>query len=488
MTWRAAAVAGLVLILTAMGAAASAQPADERAIFRATLTAAVDHGLSRSGDETLMSGAPDDAALSDRIAAYVNAQRRGQVSPSSVSRDWAYWPAPYDAATELAKARAEDRLSAFLGETPPPDQRYGRLVGERRRLAALVAAGGWPGISVGRPLRGGAVDARIGQLRARLAAEGFLVAPAAQPDVFDTGLEAALGQFQEAHGLTPDGVVGGRTLAALNVTAQARLDQIDLNLERWRWLPRRLSPDRIEVNVADARADVFENGAMALSMRVVVGDKTHRTPLFASSMAAVVFNPPWNVPASIAAKELYPKERARPGYLARNRFSLVDGHLQQAPGAGNALGRLKFDFDSPFGVYLHDTPSKSAFSRDDRFLSHGCIRLQAPDQLAQRLLEGQGWSAAQIEAALGAGQTRRVELTEQTPLYVVYFTAFVDDAGRLNFRDDPYGWDGLLAGALRREASISPGVRHGDRLLAEVGPGYDWPGAMESTCRYDAGK
>jgi murein L,D-transpeptidase YcbB/YkuD len=220
-------------------------------------------------------------------------------------------------------------------------------------------------------------------------------------------------------------------------------------------------------------------------MRVVVGDRSHRTPLFASAMAAVVFNPPWNVPASIAAKELYPKERARPGYLSRNRFRLVDGHLQQAPGAGNALGRLKFDFDSPFGVYLHDTPSKSAFTRDNRFLSHGCIRLQAPDALAQQLLGAQGWSAETIEAAIQTGQTRRVDLSARTPLYVTYFTAFVDDRGRLNFRDDAYGWDRLLASALRA-AGVPAGVRHGDRLFVEAAPGYAWPGAMESTCQYDA--
>lgn len=304
-------------------------------------------------------------------------------------------------------------------------------------------------------------------MRTRLNAEGYTTAGAA-PDQFDAALKAALQAFQRAHGLNPDGVLGPESRRALNVPAAERLRQIDLSLERWRWLPRSLPARRIEVNVAAAEAALIDGGGDVLSMRMVVGDLAHKTPLFSSAVHSVVFNPPWNVPASIARNEILPRARRDPGYLARNRFSYVNGQLQQAPGPGNALGRVKLDFDSPFGVYLHDTPAKAAFAQTRRTLSHGCMRMEKPTELAALLLAPQGWSAGEVEAAIAAGSTRRVRLSTQTPIFVVYQTAWVEADGRVAFRPDVYGWDAKLAEALGPKAVAAA---MGTRLESECADG-----------------
>ncbi|HEY2358712.1 MAG TPA: L,D-transpeptidase family protein, partial [Phenylobacterium sp.] len=279
-----------------------------------------------------------------------------------------------------------------------------------------------------------------------------------QGDVFDAALEQALMDFQRHHELQADGVVGRGTLAALNVTAEDRLAQLDANLERWRWLPA-LPAERIEVDVAAANAILYDDDAPRLAMRVVVGDAQHKTPMFSSRLDALVFNPPWNVPSSIAAKELLPHERADPGYLARNDFVVVGGALQQRPGPRNALGRVKFDFPSPFGVYLHDTPSRAAFARPGRWLSHGCIRLEKPRELAAAVLGPQGWGPDRIDAVIEAGETTRVQLSNTVPLYVLYWTVVLAEDGRPAFRPDPYAWDAKLmkaiAGAGRSRGKVA---------------------------------
>src|SRR5581483_2872606 len=250
----------------------------------------------------------------------------------------------------------------------------------------------------------------------------------------------ALAAFQVDHGVKPSKMLDAATLAALNVDAAARLAIIDVNLERARWLPRNLPGDRIEVDIAEPQATLYQAGAPVLGMRAIVGDPTRHTPSFASEVTAIVFNPPWVVPASIAAAELYPKERRSPGYLARNGFIVQDGQLIQKAGPKAALGFVKFDMPDPFAVYLHDTPS--------RWLCHGCVRLEQPRELATALLAAQGWSRAMVEAAIAAKATRRVELETHTPVFVVYRTVVAGSDGRAVFRPDVYGWDAELVAAL----------------------------------------
>jgi murein L,D-transpeptidase YcbB/YkuD len=250
-------------------------------------------------------------------------------------------------------------------------------------------------------------------------------------------------------------VLGPATRAALNVTAQERLAQIEANLGRARWLPRPLPADRIEVDVGSATLRLFRGDRPTLEMKVVVGDPQHPTPMFASAVEAVIFNPPWNVPASIASKEILPRAARDPGYLARQGFVFREGGgLQQRPGPLNALGVVKFDFPSPYGVYLHDTPGKGAFLRERRALSHGCMRLEKPLELAAALLGAQGFGRSDVDAAVAAGATRRVALQAPTPLYVQYRTVTANAAGEASFWPDVYGWDGKLAAALTRTSTV----------------------------------
>lgn len=378
------------------------------------------------------------------------------VSRRQVDRLWGFQPASRDIPGEFEAARAKARLGPWLQTLGPPGQAYQDLRAAQRRYARLVALGGWPALPEGPVLRDGDADRLVSALRRRLRAEGYEIT--AEGDRFDADLTSALKTYQVRHGLTPDGVLGPRTRASLDVSAPARLAQIEANLERARWLPRPLAPERLEVDVASATATLFEADAPVLSMRVVVGDLRHKTPIFASRLEAVVVNPPWNVPASIATNEILPRAARDPSYLARNGFRIVEGRLQQRPGPANALGRLKFDLQSPYGVYLHDTPAKNAFARETRTLSHGCMRLENPAALAQWLLARQGWPASRLESAIADGETRRIALERPLSLLVVYWTAFVNDGG-LHLLPDPYRWDAPLARALAGAAPAETAAR-----------------------------
>lgn len=436
----------LAVWLAAGAAAAAPEPpltASERSAIVSTLSAAEDAGPQPEGSL-------DDAGLWAAMVRHATAESGLRVDPRDVDRLWSIAPTPRLLEAEAQAARSEGRLDAWLRSLGPAAPRYRALSAARATYARVVAAGGWGELPDLSDLKPAAVDPRVALLRARLALEGYSAAPPttpATPATFDAGLTAALMVFQRNHGLRADGRPGPRTRAELNIPADRRLAQIDANLERWRWLPP-LPDDRVEVDIGAADATLYRAGAPRLTMRTVVGDRAHRTPIFVSALDAIVFNPPWNVPASIAAQELLPKERASPGYLAGHGYSYVDGRLQQRPGPANALGRLKFDLPSPFGVYLHDTPGRSAFERVTRTLSHGCVRLEKPRELAAELLADQAWTPQGIDAAIDTGVTRRVGLRQPVPLYVLYWTAVAAADGTVEFRRDVYGWDAKLSRAL----------------------------------------
>jgi murein L,D-transpeptidase YcbB/YkuD len=392
--------------------------------------------------------AMDDDALAAATLAWARAEAGLRLRPSAVDRFWVLEPPVRNLANEFEAARRDGRLQAWLAGLPPADPRYRALSAARDRYRRLVQAGGWTALPAGPPLKAAEQGPLAEALRRRLSAENYDVGVGREPDRFDPDLTAALERFQSRHGLVADGVLGRGTRAALDVPAEARLQQIELNLERLRWSPAPLPAERLELDIAAAEAVLYRAGTPRLRMRVVVGKPATRTPMFASRIESVVFNPPWNVPASIASKEITPKVQRDPTYLVRHHYVLVPTGLQQLPGPDNALGRIKFDLPSPFGVYLHDTPARSAFARPARALSHGCMRLEKPLELAVDLLGPQGWSTDTAQAAIDAGETRRVALAQPIPLQVVYRTAFVDEAGDLQFRPDVYGWDGKLRAAL----------------------------------------
>lgn len=390
----------------------------------------------------------DDAALRAAVIRYAARELGQRIRPSAIDRMWAVQPPHRDVAAELAAAQAGGRLPQWLQSLSPNYRQYRALRAAERRYEAMVKAGGWPVLTGKHKLQEGDRDPEVEVLRARLAAEGYGQSTGVQLDRFDAAVKAALVAFQTRHGIAADGVLGPETRATLNVSAETRLDQIRANLERWRWMPRALPGDRLMVDIAGQRAALFHAGQPILRMKVVVGDPKHHTPMFISKLDAVVFNPPWLVPSSIASKEIWPKARRDPGYLKRGGFVVSGGRLIQQPGPKNSLGQLKFDLPSPFGVYLHDTPVKSAFTKTRRALSHGCMRLEKPRELAGVLLARQGWTEEMVAEAIAAGATRRVDLKATVPLYVSYWTVVADAAGETYFRPDVYGWDRKLTAAL----------------------------------------
>jgi murein L,D-transpeptidase YcbB/YkuD len=220
-----------------------------------------------------------------------------------------------------------------------------------------------------------------------------------------------------------------------------RLREIEVNLERERWLPRRLPPDRVWVNVADERLVLYRGDRPVFSTRVIVGqdEQRNQSPEFQAKINAVLFNPPWNIPQDIATNEIMPKTLHDPDYLARhNMVVLPNGVLQQLPGANSGLGQMMFDMANRFDVYLHDTPSKNLFSRENRRISHGCIRAEHPRELAALLMQQ---PIEAIDRAIAAGSTTRSDLPQPVPVFVIYETAFADADGRLQSRPDIYRRD-----------------------------------------------
>ncbi len=387
--------------------------------------------------------------LGAAVLSYAKAVHTGRLGQDGFIDDWGLRPAAYDPTPDFNQAVAEDRIGPWLDSLPPPYTGYQSLTQGLAAYRMIAAKGGWKPISPGPTLKVGADDPRVIELRARLAAEDSTVS-AEGPSMFDADLAKALMRAQKRFGLQDDGVLTTVTQAALNVSIDDRISQIDANLERWRWLPQVLPVDRIQVNIAAAILTVFHADAATLSMRAVTGRPGDETPMLQSQVESIVFNPPWNVPSSIAARALWPKEKANPGYFATHDFIVIpteDGgsRLQQKAGPQAALGRVKFDFPNPYGVYLHDTPTRSTFDRFSRLESHGCVRLQRPLVLANNLLQGDAvWTPVAVDAAVAAGKTVRAPLPQPIAVYLFYWTAYLGTDGQMNFRDDPYGWDRLL--------------------------------------------
>jgi L,D-transpeptidase YcbB len=380
--------------------------------------------------------------------------RNGRVNPSTVYRDCVYESTEADLPGLLQTGLDERRVQEVLEDLAPSHPIYQGLKLARGFYRGIVARGGWPVVPDGPFLKSDVRDPRVEALRARMEASGFADEAPEGRDLYDAPLQTAVIAFQERNGLEADGVVGKGTLEVLNVPAEDRLRQIEVNLERWRWMPRALGERYIVVNTAAFVLDVVEDGRTVLPMRVVVGKPATKTPMFSGMMTYLVLAPYWNVPSGIAQNEILPKVERDPGYLSRNGYEMTTGaggrvSIRQKPGAKNALGRIKFMFPNSFNVYLHDTPSRSLFGRAARAFSHGCIRVEQPVELAEYLLrDNPDWDREKILAAIDQGRERAVILKEPIPVHLVYWTVWVDDAGVVQFREDLYGRDAELAKAL----------------------------------------
>jgi murein L,D-transpeptidase YcbB/YkuD len=373
-------------------------------------------------------------------------------------------------------ADADSDNLAELNRWLPPDATFWRLRAAIGAYGDMADRGGWPAVNPGPKLEPGARDGRIVQVRQRLLASGDLSDTPADPVLYDEQIEAAVRAFQARHGLAVDGVIGHGTIDALNVPVEERLASMIFNLHRLHEQARDWGDDYVMVNVAGAQLMLVKNGAIAAAYNVIVGRRERRTPEVHSAINRLEFNPYWNVPSGIYAKDFLPKLRKDRGYLA-NYSNLrvyragepaneVDPgsidwfsdearqmrlRLRQDPGPENALGPAKFLFPNPYDVYLHGTNKPSLFAKADRFLSSGCVRLPDPLGFAELLLrDDPNWSRQRIEAAVGDRRNRSVTLAEPLPVHLIYDTAWVDDAGTVQFRADVYGRDAREAAVAQR--------------------------------------
>jgi murein L,D-transpeptidase YcbB/YkuD len=389
-----------------------------------------------------------DLLASDAFVLYALHLGRGKVREERIA-GWHVERPDLDLTARLREAVATGPDEA-LAAVAPGHPGYHRLREALSTLRSIQAEGGWPVMAAGRPLRVGDRGSRVSALRARLVLGGDLAAAGGaaaddQTPGFDARIEAAVRRFQTRHGLEEDGVVGSRTRAAMNVPAGERVRGVEVNLERWRWLARDLGKRYVLVNVAGFFAGLHDEDRLILGMRAVVGRPYRRTPIFSDRIRYLVFSPYWNIPARIARDEILPKGET---YMARNDIERVGSRLRQRPGPHNALGRVKFMFPNRFNVYLHDTPARSLFDEATRSFSHGCIRVARPLELAAELLAGQGWTREEVAAAAARRQPLRVSLDAPVPVHILYWTAWVDEQGTLQFRDDLYRRDAAVRRAL----------------------------------------
>jgi murein L,D-transpeptidase YcbB/YkuD len=427
--------------------------------------------LSAGGAASAEELALFDAALSVGLLRMISDLHIGKVNPRNVDFALDVAPKEYDLAALVAKAVREDRVREAVVAAEPRFRAYRHLVAALATYRALAATPGLAPVVIAPPLRPGDSFDGAPALALWLHALGDLLPddPAPTGPRYEGALVAAVERFQRRHGIEADGVVGPVTARTLAVPAAARVRQIELTLERYRWIPELGDERLVLVNLpafelfAFDRVDAWD--APALAMRVVVGRAGRTpTPVLASTLRHVVFGPYWNVPRSIAHGEILPKLHADLGYLARQEMEIVaDGtvlsasaesvervaagtaRVRQRPGAKNALGRVKFLFPNPHDVYLHDTPSQRVFTASRRDFSHGCVRVEQPEAFARWVLAGQSeWTEARIAGALATPAEQWVPVARPPVVLLFYATAVARAGGTASFYEDLYGHDAEL--------------------------------------------
>ena len=388
-----------------------------------------------------------DFELTTQLLHYASDLRSGRPNLKHLDSDVDLPRDSFDKGSVLAQALDRQNLKGFLQDLAPRSPAYASLRAALARYRDIAARGGWRELPVEKPYDAkSASTTSLLALQNRLAMEDAGLTMNTPPSVPD--VDAALRRFQLRNGVAGDGRVGKETLALLNTSAASRAAQIAANMERLRWLPHELEKNYVEVNVPDATLHLFDNGVEILSSRVIVGRPADPTPIFRAEITDIVANPPWIVPATIARNEILPKVRRNPAYLARHDMFISNGQVQQRPGPKNALGYLKLNVTDRFAVYLHDTPSRSLFAREQRFLSHGCIRVQQITPLASYVLTGDITGGVdRLLSVIATGDTIHLPIKQPIPLYVDYFTAFPAPDGSLQFRADIYGRDSRMIAA-----------------------------------------
>ena len=427
---------------------------------------ALSQAIAATHDESDAARAQLDATITAALLTLGRDVAIGHTSPPPES----HWK-PRRQAPDLAgtlSAAAQGDVTSWLNDVRPRHPEYAALQKALATLQALDDQSEWPTVpkSIVKP---GSSGPAVVAIRRRLAASGELPASESGPNpspVFDANVQSALRAFQEHNGLKATGALDAATIAAMNVPLAERIRQVALNLERWRWMPDDLGDRHFIVNIPYFHLFAREHGKPVKDIRVIVGQPGKETPIFSADMTTVVFSPYWNIPDSIVEGETAPKVARDPEFLAKNNIeilrvtksgtstvdpskvdwddvqSLKELSFRQKPGDKNALGHVKFLFPNPFDVYLHDTPTDNLFGRTGRAFSHGCVRVEEPEELAKYVLRGYPeWDEAHILEAMNAGVEKQVKLTQPIPVHIVYFTAWVDEAGGLHFQPDIYGYD-----------------------------------------------
>lgn len=397
----------------------------------------------------------------------------GKIDPESLEAQWGIRRGkpdiPFDRylKTMLRQETVEEGFRHFY----PPHPGYAAMVAEAERLTAIK--GGDFSIKTdlkNSSLKPGDSSAYIAEIKRKLAFLGLYTPDTlTHPDKYDERMAESVKKLQEQFGYNTDGAIGKNALKALNMTMEQRIDQLYVNMERLRWMPDSLEHTYIQVNIADFSLDVFREGDTLLRMRTIVGKEYRETPVFNARITYLVFSPSWTVPPTIQRNDVIPEVRRNTGYLAGKNMKVYDSKgrlvdpasvnwsrdgmrytIRQSPGPQNALGKVKFMFPNKHNVYLHDTPSRNLFARDERTFSSGCIRIEKPYDLALILMSDmEGWSPERIRQAMDAGIERTVVLKNPPGVYLTYLTAWATKEGVIHYRSDIYNRDAEMLKALK---------------------------------------
>ena len=424
--------------------------------------------------------AVQDLVLTDSLVRLGYHQLFGKVNPYTLDPNWNFRRElnDIDPAVAIQKAIDSPSLTDYLSTFFQRGWFYRNMRTALADYRQIATNGGWPVIPDGPTLKPGNSDRRLPVLARRLRISGDLAPQDAVdvPKIYNERLQQAVRYFQDRHGLDTDAVIGPATLRALNVPVEKRVEQLEINIERARWVFDDIEDDFVLVNIAGFRAYVLRNREVVWQTKVQVGKTYHQSPVFRDEIKYVVLNPTWTVPYSIASKEILPKIKSDPNYFATRDFDLKDKNgrlanpaivdwntvternfpfwLVQRPGPNNALGRVKIMFPNEHAGYLHDTPSKALFGKSERAFSHGCIRVENPFDLAEQLLGGDGWNQTKFQEVLDSKETKTVLLSKPMPVLLLYWTAMVNPDGVVYFYNDVYARDPRIVEALNEPFRI----------------------------------
>jgi murein L,D-transpeptidase YcbB/YkuD len=429
--------------------------------------------LSKLSTQTETDRAGYDLLLSDAFLNLSAHLQAGKVDPISLSNEWEANRRQGDLATVLTRVLRGGDVLTTLDSLRPRQIRYYRLKIALAKIRSMDSSN-WTPLAESPAIKPGNVDSRLNEIRRRLVIWGDL---SNQDDSlspsYGGSLQAAVVGFQQRHGLDADGVIGKETIKAFNFSPRERAEQIIVNMERWRWLAEDLGDKHLLVNIAAFELKIIDNNETVFVKPVVVGRNFRKTPVFSNKIRYLVLNPTWTVPFRLATQDKLPDIQKDPGYLDKLGIQVFRGdnkepidpfsinwqtitkrnfpfRLVQKPGPQNALGQVKFMFPNSHDVYLHDTPSRELFKKSERAFSSGCIRVSDPLELAAFLLRNENWDRAKIDAAIASGITQTVNLKTPLPIHIEYWTAWVNSAGVLNFRNDIYQRDQPLWQAMRQ--------------------------------------